>query len=60
MNIETVESIASDITEINELSENLKTLIQNNNMLVKIADNLQKLNSELCNMVSNINNINYV
>ena len=28
MNIETVESIASDITEINELSENPKTLIQ--------------------------------
>jgi len=55
-----VASIASDNTEIDELSENLKILIQINNMLVKIGNDLQKLNSELCNMVSNLNNINYV
>ena len=60
MSVETVASIASDIPEIDELSENLKILLQINNMLVKIVFNLQKVNSELCNMVSNINNINYV
>ena len=49
----------SDIDSV-ELSINTKLLIQVNNRLVKIVKNLQKLNSELCHMVSNINNINYV
>ena len=50
MNIETVESIASDITEIDttELNEHLKLLIQINNMLVTVIDNLQKINTQLC------------
>ena len=37
-----VESIASDITEIDELNEHLQLLIKINNMLVTVIDNLQK------------------
>ena len=62
MNIESVASIASDITEIDttELNEHLKLLIQINNMLVTVIDNLQKINTQLCITVSNVSNFRYI
>ena len=57
-------SVASfDIWDIDsvELSVNAKLLIKlKKNRVVKIVNNLQKLNLELCNMVSNVNNVSYV
>ena len=62
MNIETVASIASDITEIEttELNEYLKLLIQINNILVTAIDNLQKGNNQLCTIVSHVSNFRYI
>ena len=60
MNIETVASIASDITEIGELNEHLKLLIQINNMLITVIDNLQKINVQLCMTVSHVSNFRYI
>ena len=62
MNIETVASFASDITEIDttELNEHLKLIIQINNMLITVIDNLQKINTQLCITVSNVSNFRYM
>ena len=62
MNIESVASIASDITEIDttELNEHLKLLIQINNMLITVIDNLQKINTQLCMTVSHVSNFRYI
>ena len=54
------ESIASDISEIGELNEHLKLLIQINNMLITVIDNLQKINIQLCTMVSHVSNFRYI
>ena len=43
-----------------ELSTYLKLLIQINNSILTTVSNLEKLNIQLCNMVSNINNIIFV
>ena len=60
MNIESVASIASDITEIGELNEHLKLIIQINNMLITVIDNLQKINIQLCMTVSHVSNFRYI
>ena len=54
------ESIASDISEIGELNEHLKLIIQINNMLVTVIDNLQKINTQLCMTVSHVSNFRYI
>ena len=62
MSIESVASLASDITEIDttELNEYLKLLMQINNMLVMVIDNLQKVNTQLVTTVSNVSNFRYI
>ena len=62
MSIESVASLASDITEIDttELNEYLKLLMQINNMLVMVIDNLQKVNTQLVTTVSNVSDFRYI
>ena len=44
----------------NELDKNLQLIIQINNNLTQTIDLLQKINTELCKMVSNVNNVSFV
>ena len=44
----------------NELDKNLQLIIQINNNLTQTIDLLQKINTELCKMVSNVNNVKFV
>ena len=55
----------SDIEELdnnvgNEIDKNLQLIIQINNNLTQTIDLLQKINTELCKMVSNLNNVSFV
>jgi hypothetical protein len=53
----------SDIDEYSEdevIERNVQLIITLNNELVNTIKNLEKINNELCKMVSNINNIKYV
>lgn len=53
----------SDIDEISEdevIERNVQLVIALNNELQNVIKNLEKVNNELCKMVSNINNIKYV
>jgi len=53
----------SDVDEYSEeevLERNLQLVITLNNALVNTIKNLEKINVELCKMVSNINNVSFV
>ena len=55
----------SDIEELdnnvdNETDKKLQLIIQINNNLTQTIDLLQKINTELCMMVSNVNNVKFV
>ena len=62
-NEEKVETQSEDLSEhetIEELDHHLELLIQVNNFLVLIIDNLEKVNTQLCKLVSNANNVSFV
>ena len=44
----------------NEIDKNLQLIIQINNNITQTIDLLQKINTELCKMVSNVNNVKFV
>ena len=44
----------------NDIDKNLQLIIQINNNLTQTIDLLQKINTELCKMVSNVNNVSFV
>ena len=46
--------------EVSSVDVKLKMIISMNNELLKTIQYLEKLNAQLCNMVSNIINVNFV
>ena len=44
----------------NDIDKNLQLIIEINNNLTQTIDLLQKINTELCKMVSNVNNVSFV
>ena len=55
-------TISQDLSETNtieQLDHHLELLIQVNNMLCQTIKQLEKLNTELCRIVSNINNVSF-
>ena len=57
---ENIEDDFSESSTINSLDLSLQRTVCINNNLVKMIDLLQKINNELCKMVSNVNNVIYV
>ena len=55
-----IDEVENSAEKSTELSAYLHLLIQINNTILTTVSNLEKLNIQLCNMVSNINNIKFV
>ena len=55
-----IDEVENSAEKSTELSAYLHLLIQINNTILTTVSHLEKLNIQLCNMVSNINNIKFV
>ena len=49
----------SEASTVEELERHLELLVNVNNMLCQTIKQLEKLNAELCKIVSNVNNVSF-
>ena len=57
---ENIEDNLSELSNINTLDESLQLTVSINNNLVTMIELLQKINNELCKLVSNVNTVIFV